>query len=172
MQVSKSPKINLRTVRRTIRDEAVTGTDLHRCAINIGGHLGSHPSCVGKIEDILEKLVAAEQIYLQDAMLRIGKNPRRARCTNGSSRVATRRDGRISERLGAPVIGTIPAEWQGCDPDEYASPPTDYVGGWDDDAVFGHHCEWAKNVATISALAAEQFIDGARSRGLAPSVFA
>lgn len=170
--MSKSPKINHRTVRQVVLSNEITGTDLYRCAVHIGGHLEANPACIGKIEDILIKLVNADKMYLRDSMLRLGKDPRRIIADKKKfDRAAARRQGRIMRDLDPQIDASIPEAWHGINPDEYVStaPQFSPLGGWDDDAVFYYHCRVMRQRAEVVGLAAEQFLDRADVHGLAPA---
>ena len=66
----KSLKINRRNVLRIIADYEVTGTDLHRCAVGVIALIGGHPCQIGKVEDILVKLVQQGSVAVHDSTLR------------------------------------------------------------------------------------------------------
>ena len=136
----KSLAVNRRTVLHVIRDEEVTGVDLHRCAINIVALVGAHRRQSAKVEDILVKLVQQDVVVLHDAKLRRadvgertelpmeqGRIRRRVR-----ARTAARRTGGV--RCLTPLAFDEDPDW---DPNEPTSTEVDYAN-------------WAASVSTSS----------------------
>lgn len=62
--------INRRNICRVVRDEAITGRDIARCAAQIAQRLG-RPEGAAAVEEILRRLIAEGRVALRDAQLRL-----------------------------------------------------------------------------------------------------
>lgn len=64
-------KINAKTVRRTIKNEHITGVSLEVCAINIAQRLNLGPECKRKTLEMVKRLANNGEIIIDDANLRL-----------------------------------------------------------------------------------------------------
>lgn len=115
--------INRRNICRVVRDEAITGRDIARCAAQIAQRLG-RPEGAAAVEEILDHLMRERHIALRDATLSILSEEER-RVVLERSKEGVRRQRRARRRAAARRTAPSARVVEGAkDPDWDPSIPT------------------------------------------------